>query len=487
MNLRKQAAKGVLWSFIQRWGSHVISFSVFLLLARLLGPKDFGLVAMAGIFIAFMKVFLDQGFATAIVQRENLEPEHLDTAFWAGLLISIGLIGLSLLTAPAIADFYDEPQLAGVIGWLSLGFLFKALNSVQTAILTRKFAFKTLAVRSIIAMVIGGTVGITMALTGQGVWSLVGNQLAMGLAEVVVLWSVSDWRPGWQFSRQHLQELLSYGLNVTGLNGLNFLNRYSDNLLVSTFLGPTALGYYTVAYRVLTVLTELISKTTTQVAFPAFSRLQEDPDRLRRAFYKATQFTSLISLPAFLGIAALSPEIVQTLFGDQWHASAPVMRILTMAGILQTVTHFNGPVIMAMGKPGWHLGIKSVNTVVNVVGFIVVVPWGIVAVAAAYVIRAYVLSPLDLWVLRRLIGLRWPAYLSQVAAPLAAAVTMVAAVLGTKALLGAGLDGRALLAICIAVGAIVYTTALLAIAPKLFRQVLDLATLAVPARLGGKR
>ncbi|MGB7442987.1 MAG: MOP flippase family protein [Coleofasciculaceae cyanobacterium] len=486
MSLKQKAMKGVIWSGLQKWGGHVISFSVFLLLARLLQPEDFGLVAMAGVFIAFMKVFLDQGFASAIIQRQEVEQEHLDTAFWVGFGSSLLLMLIAIASAELVASFYQEPELANVIRCLSISFPLKALNSVQSAILTRKFAFKTLAVRSLIAMTVGGTVGATMAFLNFGVWSLVCYQLSTSLVEVIVLWSVSDWRPGLKVSRKHLQELFSYGINVIGLNGLNFLNRYSDNLLIGRFLGSEALGYYTVAYRVLTVLIELLSKTTAQVAFPAFSKLQNEPKRLRNAFYKATQFTSLVSLPAFLGVFALAPEIVEVMFGSQWSPSIPVMQVLTSVGILQTISHFNGPIMMAMGKPGWRLGINTLGTGVNVISFILVVRWGILAVAAAYAVRAYLLSPINLWVLRKLIGVKILTYLNQLTAPLLGSLVMVLAIFGSKQLLVGWLKDEAILVICITIGIVAYGLTMRLIAPKLFQQVLELVRSVLPKSAGKK-
>ncbi|MEO1521938.1 MAG: MOP flippase family protein [Cyanobacteria bacterium J06633_2] len=419
MSLKQKAAKGIVWSFIQRWGSQLISFSVFLLLARLLSPEDFGLIAMSGVFIAFMKVFLDQGFAAAIVQRKEIQREHLDTAFWVSIGTSLLLTALAWISAGWVAEFYHEPQLAQVIQFLSINFVFKALNSVQNAILTRNLAFKTLAVRSLIGIAAGGSVGVAMALSGFGVWSLVGYQLANSIIEVPILWAVTDWRPTFRCSGKHFKEMFNFGIHVIGMNGLVFLNNYSDNLLIGYYLGSEALGYYTVAYRVLTVLTTLLAKTTNQVAFPTFSKLQNEPERLERAFYKATHLTSLLSFPAFLGIAALAPELVPTMFGEQWAPTIPVMQVLTLIGILRTVFQFNGPIMMAMGRPDWRFKINIMNTVLNVACFFTVVRLGggILAVSIAFVVRSYLFTPVGLWLIAKLIKMNLITYLGQFRTP----------------------------------------------------------------------
>ena len=191
MNLKQKAAKGILWSIIQKWGRAAIWFVTFVALSRLLAPEAFGLVALASTFMAFIEIFLDQGFSAAIIQRADLEKEHLDTAFWIsiliGILMTIGTISLS----PLVAAFFKEPHLAPILKWLSVSFIFRALSSTQMAILQRKLAFKSLAARSLVATLFGGIVGVSMAFTGFGVWSLVGQNLAMGMAGVVVLWRVA--------------------------------------------------------------------------------------------------------------------------------------------------------------------------------------------------------------------------------------------------------------------------------------------------------
>jgi PST family polysaccharide transporter len=378
------------------------------------------------------------------------------------------------MTAGLVADFYKEPQLVMVIRWLSVNFLFKALNSVQVAILSRKLAFKSLAIRSLIAMLIGSAVGMTMALLGYGVWSLVGQQLGIGLVEVIVLWSVSDWRPGLNISAKHLRELFSFGINIVGLNALTFLNSHSDNLLIGYYLGDVALGYYTIAYRLLTVMTELLTKTINQVALPTFSRLQQEPERLRSAFYKATQLTSLIAFPAFIGVSVLAPDLVPVVFGSQWTPSIPVMQILSFIGILQAVSYFNSSVILAMGKPSWNLAINSLSTVVNVVGFVIVVRWGIVAVAATFVIRAYLLSPLSLWAVNKLLRLNLSTYLRQYAAPLGGSFVMAIALLLTREFLSDSMSQPMLLVTYTVIGAGVYALEIWLMAPTLVQLALSL-------------
>ncbi|MBW4697148.1 MAG: lipopolysaccharide biosynthesis protein [Aphanocapsa lilacina HA4352-LM1] len=486
MNLRQKAVKGVGWSAIRNLGSQGISLGVYFVLARLLGPEAFGLVALAAIFVSFVQIFLEQGLPQAIVQRSQLEKAHLDTAFWANLAVGTLLTALCFASSGPVANFFHEPRVGPVVCWLSFSLFIGSFNAVQQGILTREFAFKSLAVRSLIATAVGGIVGIAMALSGCGVWSLVGQQLVSQLIGVVTLWQVSSWRPGFAVSLRHLGELLSFGVNVTAFNLSNFFNRRADSFLIGYFLGPVALGYYTIAYNILLAMTQLLTATTTQVALPTFSRLQHAPERLLSAFYTVTQFTSLISFPAFLGVAVLAPELVAVLFGEQWTASVPVMQVLSLVGIQQSVFFFNGTVLMAMGKPSWRLWLNVLNSIVGVVTFAIAVPWGIVAVAAAYVVRVYLLSPVALWAVNRLMPIDLGKYLRQFAPALVSSLGVVCTIWAVRVVFGSVLSPLALLTLASVVGAAVYALALRLSAPELFARALDYARLLVPLGAGSR-
>lgn len=476
MNIKQKAASGVAWSAIENWGNQAIYFILFLVLARLLQPEVFGLVSLAGVFISFMMVFADQGISDALIQRQELEAEHLDTAFWTNLGVSILLTIFGIAAAETVSNFFHQPQLTPIVRWLSLSFLSNGLSSVQQALLRRQFAFRALAVRSLLGISIGGIVGVSMAYMGYGVWSLVGQQLVGRLVTVFALWWVSDWRPGLKVSAVHFRELFSFGSKMLGSSILSFFSIRSDDFLIGYFLGPVALGYYTVAYRLLVAITQMLSATTRQVAFPIFSRLQKETEQLQQAFFQATQLVSLIAFPISLGLVALAPEVVRFLFGSQWMQSVPVMQILALSGITSTISNLSGVVLVAMGKPSWSLNIVLLNTVANVFGFVVAVQWGIVAVAASFVIRDYLLLPIFIWVLSKLIHIKPATYLHQFTVPLAGSLVMLIFVLGAKQFLS-DLMLQALLATCVTLGAIAYVTTLLFIAPKLFWQLVNFASL----------
>lgn len=482
MSLRQKAAQGFVWSVVQKWGREIVSFLTFIVLSRLLAPEAFGLVALASVFTIFVQIFMDQGFGAAIVQRDDLEREHLDTAFWLTVVIGILMMVGAMAAAGLVAALFDEPRLAPILRWLALALLFGALSSTQIAILQRKLAFKSLAARSLMATLAGGIVGVSMALAGFGVWSLVGQNLAIAIAGAIVLWRASDWRPGFSLSLKHYRELFPFGISVVGNNVLKASVRRSDDFLIGYFLGPTLLGYYTIGYRLLLVIIRLVTGIINSVAFPTFSRLQQNPKRLRRAFYKVTQYTSLLAFPVFVGMAILAPELIPALFGEQWGPSIPVMQVLAFIGILQSVLVFNGSVMRASGKPSWQFGIMLVTAVCSVIGFLLAVRYGIVAVAASFVIVGYLLAPISYVALRKLIQIDFRDYFGRFVVPLSASLIMAIVIVGLKYVLQDQDLGLFLkLPIYLTAGVLTYLLVIHLAAPSLTRQVLELIGLAFPS------
>ena len=210
MGLQQKAIAGAAWAAVQNWGSQFGALIVFLVLARLLTPEDFGLVALANVFLAFVQVFLNQGFPQALIQRKNLEPEHIDTAFWTNIAVGVVLAIAGMIAAPWVSAAFDRTALTPILRWFSLLLVVSSLVDVQQALLERAFAYRYLAVRSLLGLLISGVVGITLALSGAGVWSLVAQQLIYETVGMLVLWRASDWRPQFRFSMRHFQDLFKF-------------------------------------------------------------------------------------------------------------------------------------------------------------------------------------------------------------------------------------------------------------------------------------
>jgi PST family polysaccharide transporter len=491
MSIREQAVRGIGWSAVRNWGGRAINVVVFLVLAWLLPPAAIGLVGLAGVYVSLVKVFVDQGFVDALVQREELRPAHLDTAFWTNMALGGGFVGLSVWLAEPVAQFFawasqrapvgpaadytaGGASLDGLIRALSPAFLLAALVGVQEALFERDLDYRLLAIRKLVAMATGGAVGIGMALRGWGAWSLVGYQLTERAVAAVVLWAASDWRPRLRWHVARFRELFAFGVNVAGANLMGFFKRRSDTVIVA-LLGPRALGLYVVARRILRVTNELLMQTVSTVVFSAFSRLQGEPERARRGFYSTTRMVSLVAVPLFIGGAVLAPQLFGTLFNQSYAGAAPIFRVLALLGLLQAGFYFNGAVMSAMGRPDWQLGINGLNAAANVGAMLLALPYGVVGVAAAYTLRAYLLAPVSFLAVRHLIGVAWRDYLGIYRTPLLAAAVMAAGVWALRALLLEQAIPSVGLLVGVPAGAALYTLAVWVIEPERLARLQGLA------------
>ena len=252
--------------------------------------------------------------------------------------------------------------------------------------------------------------------------------LITALINMVMLWQVSDWRPGFRVSIKRLRELLTFGINILGGNIVDFLCVHSDDFLIGYFLGSVALGYYTLAYNLLIVTTDLLISVPNAVAYPLLSSLQSDSESVKIAFGKVILLQSIVAFPIFLGIAALSSELIIQLYGTQWIASIPVLQLLMLIGIVRSATYIYSSVFRAAGKPSWRFWIYLLTAALTVIGFVVVVRLGIVAVAASYVIVSYLLMPLYFFMIRNLIGVSIRSHLSQFGPAIVGSLVMFAVV-----------------------------------------------------------
>ncbi len=481
MSLREQAARGVFWSAAGNWGYQITTLIVFATLSRLLTPEAFGLVALATVFTALLKLIAEQGLADALVQKPDLEPGDLDTSFWLNVIVGTTLAAALAASSTLIARLVNAPEVAPVLAALSPVLILAAFSSVQRAILARELRFASLTARTLLSVVAGGVVGVVAALVGWGVWSLVAQILTIEAVGVVTLWAASDWRPRARFSRNNVRSLFTFGASVVGYRLLRFLNTRTDNLIVGTVLGATALGFYVVAYRLLQLLIDMTTAIVGAVAFPVFSRIQGDAQKVRTAYYKAIRLTSVLAFPAFLGLVAVAPEATRLVFGPQWDPSVPVIRVLAIAGLLNSILFVNSIVMKSLGKPSWRLVVMALMAGLLVVAYLIVVQHGIVAVAAAFAIVSAVVAPL--WVLgaHKLVGLEARRFARQIWPSLLSAAVMTGAVFALKPLV----DQLGLLwavMILVAAGIGTYGAVLWLVGKSLVKEAIGLGKLAIPRR-----
>lgn len=424
MNIRARTGTAMSWTAIQGWGGQIIGLIVYALLARYLEPTDFGLVAMAMVFIAFTQIFVEQGLSVALIQRKDITDEHLNTAFWTNVVAGVILSILGMGAAAIVSNIVNQPKLLPVLQAISLTLAINSLVSVQMAIFRRNLNYKPLAYSAFASTVIGGIVGVVMAVNGYGVWSLVGQQIVTRITHVLALWYQSDWRPKLSWRKKEFFHLYQYSINILGINILEYFNRYADNFLIGYFLGLELLGYYTLAYKFYQTLIGLLSGLASGVSFSVLSSIQTNIPKVRSAFYEMNAIMSFVAFPIFIGAGLLAPELFGIVFGPEWEKSVIVFQILMIVCLLESVFLFNGSVMLALGKPNWRLRLNLLNAIVNVIGFSIAVRWGIEYVALAYVLRSYLLSPLPLFLVKKLIQIDYRHYLKQLAPAIFSAVTM---------------------------------------------------------------
>ena len=400
-SLRKSATRGVAWTTAQSLVTRLSGVVVFLVLARLLAPAEFGLLAAAQVFIALATTFAEAGLTRTLVQRPVLRAAHLDSA----LLLSVGsgvlLAGALALGAPWIAKLYDMPELVQVLAVLALVPLLNAVSSVPESILRRQLRFRAIALRSSLSVVLGGVIGVVLAASGAGVWALVAQACSQALVATIVLWATVGWRPSARRDRAAFRELLGFGSHVLGISFLNFVNRRSGELLIGVVLGPVALGLYAVAQRVLHLLLDLLVSNVQRVALPVFSRVADQPTRLAAAYLRATETTTLAAFPAFALMSLLGQELVPAIFGAQWASAGPLMSVLAAAGAVQSIAFFNNSMMLATGHSWLALRWTAVNAIANLAVCAVTVQFGIMAVAIGFTARAWLLLPVGLYLVRR--------------------------------------------------------------------------------------
>jgi O-antigen/teichoic acid export membrane protein len=296
--LRRRAWNGAAWSSLECVGGNVIGGVFFLILVRLLTPEIFGLMAAAAVFLAAADILMEQGLGKAVIQREHIRPDHLDTAFWAQVGIGILVCALGVVAAPSLAALYRRPELVPVIRVILLVIPLSALSAMQEALLLRSLNFKTTAKRRLCADLAGGFTAVALAVAGYGVWALVAQKVVEQAAGVILLWSSSAWRPGFAVTWTALRELTEFSIHLFFQRGLDVVKRRADQFLIGVYLGPAALGLYAMAVRAVTIVIELFVRTFAKFSLPLFARLQTADDALKRAYEASVFAGALYGLPA---------------------------------------------------------------------------------------------------------------------------------------------------------------------------------------------
>jgi O-antigen/teichoic acid export membrane protein len=349
MNRPKSFSHALKWAYTGNWGDRALSSIFIFLLAGILGPQDFGIAAIAATYVAFLQIFLDQGLAAALIQKKDLEREHLDSVFWTNIALSFFLILISLPFSRWWALRNHAPEAANLIPVLSSAILIEAVSLVQTAILKKDLDFKSLSIRTNAAALIGGSSGVVMALAGLGVWSLVGQQLIKDFSAVILLWNLSAWRPRFCFSWKHLKDLMGFSIpNFVAQLGI-FVDSQAASVALGLLFGPLAVGLYRIADRVVNSVIMVAMASIQAVSFPEFSRHQDKPEELRKSVLTCIRLSSAATLPALAGLIAVGSPLMEVL-GSKWVPASGVLKVLSLLGMLVIFGYFTVPLLQALAR-----------------------------------------------------------------------------------------------------------------------------------------
>lgn len=423
-SLAGRAVSGVLWSAASRMGQQLVQFGTSVVLARLLVPRDFGLVAQVIVFTSFAWILVDFGFSAALIQREKLEERHVSSAFWLNVGVGLLLTAVAVGASPGVAAFYHEPRLRNLTMGLAFSFGLGSLGVVQGTLLERNLNFRRLASITIAATVVGGVAGITAALSGLGAWSIVIEGLVVTALRSAILWVASDWRPRQSVDMTAVRELWGFSANLAAFNSVNFWARNADNLLIGRFVSPASLGIYSRAYSVMMIPLNQVTSTITVAMYPALARLQSDRERLRDAYLRLVSIVAFVSFPLATGLFVAARPFVLTLYGDRWVGVIRVLQILCVPLLLQCVGSTVGLIYQTSGRTDWLFRWGCAASATVVVSFAIGIHWGITGVATGYAVASIVLFYFNFAIPGKLIGLRFGDVMRTVWGPFIIATVM---------------------------------------------------------------
>ena len=349
-SVRSQLLHGVAWNFIEKVLMRGASFVIGIILARLLSPSDFGLIGMLAIFVAISNVFIEGGLAKALIQRKDCQDIDFSTAFVANVSMSLVIYVVLFLTAPLIADFYDEPILTDITRILSLNFVLGSFNIVQRAKLMANVDFKSLAQINVISTIVSGIIGIAMAFYGWGVWSLVGQTLCSTIVLLLLFPFYSKWRPSIKFSPNSFRQLFGFGskLMATGVYSV-ILNNIST-ICIGRFYKSNQLGFYTRASQFSEIISSTMFDVLGNVTFPVLSHLQDDREKLVSVYRKSLFITAMLIFPLMILCALLSRPMVIILLTEKWLPCVVLMQWLFLARMFTPLSAINMNILNAVGR-----------------------------------------------------------------------------------------------------------------------------------------
>ena len=380
------------WKFAERICAQLVTFTVSIILARILSPDDYGSIALVTVFITLANVFVSDGLGSALIQKKEATQTDFSTIFYTNIAFSIVLYFVIFFCAPLIASFYNMEILSPVLRVLGLKIPLAAINSVQQAYVARKMIFRKFFFATIIGTVGSAILGVVMAYNGFGIWSLVGQYLFNSFVDTVILWITVKWRPTFEFSGKSLKSLLSYGWKILAVGLITHLYDELRTLLIGKMYSSSDLAYFNKGKQFPHIFITNINASITSVLFPMVSRVQDDKIKLKQYTKQSISLSSYVMSPLMIGLAITAPTIIQLLLTDKWMGAVPFLRIFCVGYLLLPIQTANIQAIKASGRSDIYLKVEIIKKIIGVGLLVLSIPFGVVAIAISAAVSSFVNS-----------------------------------------------------------------------------------------------
>jgi PST family polysaccharide transporter len=452
----------------------LISFAFGIALARLLSPREFGLMAMLTVLTQFVAQIPNLGLEEALIQKRDLDESHRSSVFWALLVVGLLLAAGFVLCAPWIAAFYETRELTPLAALLSVALVLRTVGSVPRALMLRQLNLRPSVMLQCAAAVGGGSCAVALAWAGWGAASLAFQLIVTSGLESLLLFVASTWRPRLEFRAAALRDLLGFTTHRFATRGLNYWAQNIDQLLIGKFLGSDPVGLYVRAYNLVRFPVVQVSRATIRVMFPSLALIQDEPARVRDVYVRATGAVALATFPMCMGLFAVAEPFVVGVLGPQWRDTVPLVRVLSLAAVMQSITTLAGSLYLAQGRADLQLRVTALQRVLTIGAIAVGLQFGVLGVAVARVGAAALNVVPTFYFAGRLVNLRVTALLARAGPVFGAGAVMTAIVVGVDSWAAAHLAELARLGLDVLTGVLVYWLALRLLRVRAYVDVVDL-------------
>lgn len=427
-----EIGRGAFWSMLNQLVGQVLSLFVFLVTARFVSQEDFGIMATCMLAVEFFRQFLIESLGTTIYSKKSPTDDDYTAGFF--IIAACGTVSAAVvfLFAHPLAMLFDHPEISTALQWIAAILLTMGLSKMQEIWLTKHLRFKILAIRSIASILVGGGIGIYLAVTGHGIMALIAQQIITALMSLMWLWFASPWRPSFNIKWDNVRSIFNYW-KFLAMNSLTSLvSGQSDVFFSSYYLGAASTGIYNAAKRILSAISMIISGGLNSVALPALTSFSLDKDRFRKSFLTCMSLTTFLTAPLFAGLIVLSADLIHILLGDKWDDVAPVLAVLAFSGFISSMTPYSVNVVLIEGKAHWQTALGIISAVTNVLLLILLAPLGLAAVAIGITLRIVAFAPVIIGLSLNLLNLKAMDYIRAVGLPILFAAIMAGVIAGAK-------------------------------------------------------